>query len=144
METPTTRSHTLLEALAADQPTMSILVKEADPVPAHFEVLRRVCTCVKDLPIVDSGGSRPGLYEWDLRGLLIDGVPVAVETVLALLEVVYDGSLQVGELTRRFEGRPQLTRACLLAIARTLQQACLGLKPMVCSKTANPLHHVND
>eukprot|EP00878_Enallax_costatus_P014258 GHUV01014913.1.p1 GENE.GHUV01014913.1~~GHUV01014913.1.p1 ORF type:complete len:161 (+),score=49.15 GHUV01014913.1:206-688(+) len=61
---------------------MTVLTADGGRIPAHAEVLRLVCSCMKNAPASDT---------WDLRQLLVDGKHPTAETVSAVLEVIYQG-----------------------------------------------------
>ncbi|KAI8466571.1 MAG: hypothetical protein J3K34DRAFT_524435 [Monoraphidium minutum] len=77
------RRRTLLDAVAADEPTLFLQLSAGDRVPAHRELLQFMSSCVKGLP--------PGDI-WDLSEVLVEGEPVSRAVVVAWVEVVYNAS----------------------------------------------------
>eukprot|EP00878_Enallax_costatus_P009541 GHUV01009971.1.p1 GENE.GHUV01009971.1~~GHUV01009971.1.p1 ORF type:complete len:368 (+),score=59.18 GHUV01009971.1:220-1323(+) len=69
-----------LDSVTTDEPNLTIITADGGRIQAHSEVLRLVCSCLKNAPATDT---------WDLQHLQIEGTPVTTETVDATVEVLY-------------------------------------------------------
>ncbi|KAF6254851.1 hypothetical protein COO60DRAFT_1663735 [Scenedesmus sp. NREL 46B-D3] len=75
------------EFAAESDPNLTVITADGGRIPAHYDVLRLVCSCLRDAPASDT---------WDLSSLLVDGGPVSQETVMAVLEVLYSSMWALG------------------------------------------------
>ncbi|WIA44615.1 hypothetical protein OEZ86_007333 [Tetradesmus obliquus] len=75
---------------AGSEPNLTLITADGGRIPAHYDVLRLVCSCLRNAPASDT---------WDLSSLLVNGSPVSQSTVTAVLEVIYSnlGALDHGE-----------------------------------------------
>ncbi|WIA44619.1 hypothetical protein OEZ86_007337 [Tetradesmus obliquus] len=70
-----TGKRSFVEFAAGSEPNLTLITADGGRIPAHYDVLRLVCSCLRNAPASDA---------WDLSSLLVNGSPVSQSTVTAL------------------------------------------------------------
>ncbi|WIA44618.1 hypothetical protein OEZ86_007336 [Tetradesmus obliquus] len=122
---------TFVEFAAGSEPNLTLITADGGGIPAHYDVLRLVCSCLRNAPASDT---------WDLSSLLVNGSPVSQSTVTAVLEVIYSslgaldfqpphaaGQYSLAQLLDMllFADAVGCSRAVLTAVAELLRSGCV-------------------
>uniref|UniRef100_A0A383V9G6 Uncharacterized protein n=1 Tax=Tetradesmus obliquus TaxID=3088 RepID=A0A383V9G6_TETOB len=122
------KKRSFAEFAGGSAPTLTVITADGVRMPAHNDVLRLVCSCLRKSPASDT---------WDLSNLLVNGSPVSQEAVTAVLEVLYSNLGALGFEADRTAGQyslAQLLEMLLFADAVGCSRAVLNqLAGLLCS-----------